>query len=443
MGRWRHLLRALHVAALAARIYLGYKLISLRERRLGLARERAEALRRAHHTRSARRIYDAAVRLQGPTIKLAQVIGSRPDLVPDEYVQVLSRLQDRVPPRPYAVVRQVLERELGRPEEVFAEFEGEPIAAATWAQVHRARLRDGRRVAVKVQYPDLDGIVQVDLSTLRLLLSLLGKLERGLDFMPIVEELQEFIPQELDFRQEARNARDMARIFADWPNVVVPAVVEEHTTRQVLVLEYVDGIKISDVAALERAGIDPQQVARLLLEVYCHQILVHGFFNADPHPGNILVQPGPRMVLLDFGLCRRLPPRFHRGYRRLSRAMLVGETEELVQAFAELGFRTQRWDPALLLAFREAFLAGARPGRAYADGELVAEANACLLRLFRRNPLVDYPREVVLIMRAVGLLSGLGRCLDSRADWIGLTLRYLPPEEPGGSLGHSQALEAL
>jgi len=428
MQRWRFLARGLRVALLAARIYLGYKLISLRERWLGLAGEQAQALRRAHHTASAQRIYRTAVRLQGPTIKLAQVIGSRPDLVPDEYVQVLSRLQDRVPPRPYAVVRRVLEEELGRPEEAFAELEPQPIAAATWAQVHRARLHDGRRVAVKVQYPDLEGIVRVDLATLRLLLSALNRLERGLDFTPIAEELQEFVPQELDFRQEAANARAMAAIFAGWPQVVVPTVVDRYTTRRVLVLEYLEGIKVSDVAALRRAGIDPQAVAQLLLEVYCHQILVHGFFNADPHPGNFLVQPGPRLVLLDFGLCRRLPPSFHRGYLRLTRAMLAGGTEELVQALAELGFRTQRWDPSLLLAFREAFLAGARPGYAYADGELVAEANARLLRLFRQNPLVGYPREVVLILRAVGLLSGLGRHLDSRADWVGLTLRYLPQE---------------
>ena len=428
MQHWRYLHRALRVALLAARIYLGYKLISLRQRWLGLGEEAAEALRRSHHTASARRIYELAVRLQGPTIKLAQVIGSRPDLVPDEYVQVLSRLQDKVPPRPYAVVRQVLERELGRPEEVFAEFDPEPIAAATWAQVHRARLHDGRQVAVKVQYPDLDGVVAVDMSTLRFLLSVLNRLERGLDFMPIVDELQEFIPLELDFRREAENAETMASIFADWPNVVVPSVFRDYSTRRVLVLEYVEGTKVSDVAAMQRAGVDPQEVAQLLLEVYCHQILVHGFFNADPHPGNFLVQPGPRLVLLDFGLCRRLPPEFHRGYLRLTRAMLTGESEELVQAFADLGFRTQRWDPSLLLAFREAFLAGARPGYAYADGELVAEANARLLRLFRQNPLVSYPREVVLIMRAVGLLSGLGRYLDSRADWIGLTLRYLPSE---------------
>jgi len=427
LGR-SHLARALRVALLAARIYLGYKLISLREKRLGLSSERAEALRRSHHTWSARNIYATAVRLQGPMIKLAQVIGSRPDLVPDEYVQVLSRLQDRVPPRPYSVVRQVLERELGRPEEVFTEFEPEPVAAASWAQVHRARLHDGRRVAVKVQYPDMEGVVRVDLATLRLLLSILNRLERGLDFMPIVEELQEFIPQELDFLREAENAQAMARVFADWPNVVVPAVVRECTTRRVLVLEYVDGVKVSDVAAMQRLGIDPQQVAQLLLEVYCQQILVHGFFNADPHPGNFLVQPGPRLVLLDFGLCRRLPPEFHRGYLRLTRAMLTGQPDELVQAFTDLGFRTQRWDPDLLVAFRESFLARARPGYAYADGSLVAAADARLLRLFRQNPLVGYPREVVLIMRAVGLLSGLGRSLDSRADWIGLTLRYLPAE---------------
>ncbi len=424
-SHWQRLRRLLIVTSLAARIYVVYKFISFRERYLGLPRAVAEAKRRAHHRWSARRIYRAAVALQGPMIKLGQIIGSRPDLVPEEYIQVLSRLQDQVPPRPYAVVRRALERELGRPDEVFAEFERQPIAAASWAQVHRARLRDGRQVAVKVQYPGVEELARLDTAVISHLLRLLNRLERGLNLMPIAEELAQYIPLELDFRNEARNAETMAALFDGWPEVIVPRVVWEYTTRRLLVLEFVEGLKISDTAALAQAGIDPQEVARLLLEVYTRQIFVHGFFNADPHPGNFLVQPGPRLVLLDFGLCRRLPEEFRRTYVRLTRAMLLNQPQEVMDAFAALGMRTEQPDPQLFLVFRDSFLSGVKPGHAYADLELVVEGNMRLMRALRHNPLVEYPRELVLIMRALGLLSGVGRLLDSRVDWISLVLRIL------------------
>lgn len=418
--------RFLAVSSLAARVYLGYKAITLRHSRGLLTDEQAEARRRAHHTWCARQLYRLAVQRQGLLIKLGQLIGSRPDLIPDEYIPILSRLQDRVPPRPFPLIQRRIARELARPlSDVFADFEPEPIAAASLAQVHRATLKDGRTVAVKVQYPGIWGIVQTDLSSISLLLRLLSLLERNLNFAPIIQELSHNVPLELDFINEGHNADIIARNFAARDDIIVPAIIWEYTTRRVLVMEYLEGIKITDVAAMRDAGIDPQAVAQLVTEAYCEQLYLHGMFHADPHPGNLFVRPGPKLILLDFGLCRQLDDQFRLGYARLVNAMLTWEPEEMAQAFRDLGFRTRRLsDPTPLLVMARAFMDSSAPGRAYADPDLVSQANARVARAVRANPITDIPREFLLIMRVMGLLSGLGKHLDSRVDVINTVLPY-------------------
>ncbi|MEX0800012.1 MAG: AarF/UbiB family protein [Dehalococcoidia bacterium] len=414
------------VSSLAARIYLGYKAITVRQQRFNLSDEEAAARRRAHHEWSAKQLYNLAVRNQGLLIKFGQVIGSRPDLIPDEYVDTLSRLHDQVPPRPYAVVERQITRELRRPiADVFDELDREPIAAASLAQVHRGRLKDGREVAVKVQYPGIWDIVQTDLDSIRFLLRILDVLERNLDFGPIIEEIRYNFPQELDFINEGHNAELIAANFASRRDIVVPQIYWEYTTRRVLVMEFLEGIKITDIAALEAAGIDKQALSQLVTEAYCEQLYIHGVFHADPHPGNLLVRPGPTLVMLDFGLCRKLDDQFRLGYARLVHSMMTGEAMQMVQAFRDLGFRTKRAeDPTPYLVMGRAFMETSKPGQAYADPDLVAEANARIARAIRANPIVEIPREFLLIMRVLGLLSGLGKRLDSQVDWVGTILPY-------------------
>jgi len=426
MGHSRDLGRIQRFAAvgvLAARIYLGYKAISVRERYLGL--RAAEVKRSAYHRRSAAQAYRLAVKLKGLMIKAGQIIASRADLVPEEYVLVLSRLLDEVPPKPYPVMERMLVEELKRPvNEVFAEFDRQPIAAASLAQVHKARLKDGRLVAVKIQYPGIWDIVQTDLRTLRFLLSLATRMERGLNFRPIQDELSDSIPKELDFINEGRNMEAIAANFAGRPNIIVPEVIWKHTTRRVLTMEFLDGIKITDVAAMEAAGIDVQAVAQLVIDTFCEQIFLHGIFHADPHPGNLFVQPGPRLVLLDFGQCRRLSDPFRLGFAHLAEAILNGNPGEIPAAFRALGFQTRDADPAPLLLLGKAFLGVTTPGRSYVDPELFAQANARLSRALRANPLIHLPQEFVFIMRVLGLLSGLGKRLDSRVNLITTMLPF-------------------
>ncbi|MEE8347806.1 MAG: ABC1 kinase family protein [Dehalococcoidia bacterium] len=426
MNAGDRLRRFLAVSSLAGRIYLGYKAITVRERRLNLPADEAESRRRDHHAWSAQEIYNLAVRQQGLLIKFGQIIGSRPDLIPDEYVSALSRLQDQVPARPFPVIERQVVRELRRPlNDVFAQFDREPIASASLAQVHRATLKDGRTVAVKVQYPGIWDIVRTDLDSIRLLLRILAVLERNLDFGPIIEEVCRNVPLELDFINEGHNAELIAANFGSRQDIIVPRIHWEYTTRRVLVMELLEGIKITDVDSLEGAGIDLQAVSQLVTDAYCEQLFLHGVFHADPHPGNLFVRPGPQLVMLDFGLCRKLDDQFRLGYAKLVNAMVTGNAGEMVQAFRDLGFRAKNADdPLPFLAMGRAFLESSQPGRGYADPDLVAEANARMARAIRANPIVEIPREFLLIMRVTGLLSGLGKRLDSRVDMLATLLPY-------------------
>ncbi len=434
------LVRFLDTSALAARVYLGYKGITVAEKRLGI--KDAPQRRSRHHTGSARSLYDLAVRRQGLLIKFGQIVGSRPDLIPDEYIAVLSRLQDQVPPRPFDVIRRRIERQLERPlADVFSHFEEKPIAAASLAQVHRARLKraaassglgprstdgwDGLDVAVKVQYPGIQSIVDNDLRNIRFLLRILSRFERNLDFSPLIEEISHNVPLELDFINEGHNAEIIARNFESREDIIVPKIIWEYSTRRVLVMEYLEGIKITDLAGLERAGIDTQAVAQLVIDAYCEQLYLHGMFHADPHPGNLFVQPGPKLIMLDFGLCRQLDDKFRLGYARLVNAMLTWNIPDMVRAFLDLGVKVRNpGDTAVYLELGRGFTEVGQEGRAYADPDLVAEANQRMSKAIRANPITDIPREFLLIGRVVGLLSGLGKHLDSRVNMVETIVPY-------------------
>lgn len=422
--------RFVTVGGLAAMVYGGYKLISVREQNLGLRHEAAEEKRHDHHLWSANRFYDIAVTRQGLLIKLGQIIGSRPDLIPDEYIDILSRLQDAVPPRPFSQIKRVIEKRLKRPlEDVFARFEETPIASASLAQVHKAELKDGSVVAVKVQYPGIEQIVENDLRNVRFLLRILAKFERNLDFAPIIEEISANVPLELDFINEGHNAELIAKNFAGRDDLIVPKIHWEYTSRRLLVMEFMEGIKVTDLPSLQRIGVDPNAVAQLVTDVYCEQLYLHGMFHADPHPGNLLVQRmpngNPRLVMLDFGLCRQYDDKFRLAYAAMVNAMLRWDLPEMIEAFKVLGVKVKDPnDPMVYIELGRAFMETARPGTAYADADLVAESNERLTKVVRANPIVDIPREILLIMRVAGLLSGLGKHLDSRVDVTATLLPY-------------------
>ncbi|MEE2672709.1 MAG: AarF/UbiB family protein [Myxococcota bacterium] len=424
--------RARRIGVTFGRVYLGIKKSQFIARHVSPP-DMAERWS-AHHSESAHAIYEAALELRGLILKGCQFIGSRADVLPSEYIEILSGLQDRVPAKRFAIVRKTVEAELKRPlEDVFDAFDESPIASASLAQVHPAVLRSGERVAVKVQYPEIESLVRSDLSNLRVLFRTLGLLERDFDLMPLVDELGSQMPLELDFVNEGRNAEKISDFYADRDDIYVPRIHWEYTTRRVLVSEFIDGLKISDVTALRSAGLDPDVIMRTLIEAYCEQILSRGFFHADPHPGNLIVQPdrtengGARLVFVDFGLAKELPSSFRQGILEFTASLVQGDAEHMAEALHALGFETRRGGVEALHEIAKVVLETALRLRqqSWLDRDVAADAAQELPRMIRENPIVRVPSHVVLLGRVVGLLSGLGRSLEARIDMLQTILPYV------------------
>ncbi|WP_322795754.1 ABC1 kinase family protein [Tepidiforma sp.] len=391
--------------------------------------ERARRLSNAHLA-SARRIYALATRMEGLLIKTCQFISSRADIAPPEYISVLSRLQDRVPARPFREVVEQVRRELGdHPDRLFAQFSRRPIASASLAQVHRARTRDGRDVAVKVQYPGIDRVIETDLRNISLLVKILARIEPNFDFRIVMQELNRQVPRELDFVLEGQSAERVARDLAHRGDIRIPRVLWEYTARRVLTTEFIEAIKISDIPAMLAAGIDPNRVALIVTEAYCEQILVHGYFHADPHPGNLFVLPGPVVVFLDFGLSKELPEDFRLNYARLVVALMRQDDREMVEAFRAIGFRTKSEDPESLIALGRSFFEAAGPDqKPYMDADVMPEVNERLARVLNANPVTEIPADILLIFRVLGLMSGLQKRLESTINMIDTITPYAEAE---------------
>ncbi len=395
----RRLRRSARVGRTAARIYFGYKRTQRRARKL--APGEAAAAWEARHEQSAELLYRLATDLRGLYIKSGQFIGTRTDLLPGAYTRSLSRLQDAVPPHPFGVVRATIEEQFGAAlEDLFARFEEEPLAAASLAQVHRAQLPDGRGVVVKVQYPEVAGLVRLDVRNLRTLVGIVARLEPNFDFRTVVNEIASQVPLELDFEREAEMTRRVRQNLAHLPGVVVPGVVDGYVRPKVLVTEYVDGARLLDAERRDAHAPDRAALAQVITSAYGHQIMVDGLFQADPHPGNILVLPGGRVALLDFGLTKELPDAARRGFARLVLGTANRDGEAIMAAFRELGVRVRNEDPEAVLATLSILF---EPRPIDAGPRELRERN----RAMRANPVEQIPGDLVLLGRVIGLLRGV------------------------------------
>lgn len=289
-----------------------------------------------------------AIRLGVLLIKLGQFLSARADLLPEQALAVLATLQDEVPAESFEHVVQVIETELGKPvEQLFSVLEPEATAAASLGQVHKGvLLANGKQVAVKVQRSHIDQLVRMDLRTLRFVIQLISRLvdtSAFIDLMGVYREFKRTVYEEIDYLTEADNARRFRDMFAGDPGIFIPLVYDEYTSRRVLVLEWVEGIKINDYAALEAAGIDRLAVANCTVEAYFHQFFQDGFFHADPHPGNIFVRPGaaggePIIEFVDFGMVGQLTKTMKKAMKDLFVSFVLRDSHALVQALQRLGF---------------------------------------------------------------------------------------------------------
>jgi predicted unusual protein kinase regulating ubiquinone biosynthesis (AarF/ABC1/UbiB family) len=292
----------------------------------------------------ARRIRTTALEMGGVLIKVGQFLSSRVDILPPEYIEELSLLQDEVPGVEFSDIRATAETELGGPlDEFFSDFSEVPLAAASLGQVHVATLPTGQKVAVKVQRPGIEKIVEADLSSLRYIVGWLERftsVRKRIDLSAVLVEFEDTLQLELNYIAEGHHAERIAVMFAHEPCIAVPRVYWSHTTGRLLTLQYMWGIKVTDFPALERHGVSRARVAEILMQAYLKQVLEAGFFHADPHPGNIAVRPGPVVVLLDFGMVGEITPIMRENIRRIFLGVIRRDFDEVLVAAERLGFVT-------------------------------------------------------------------------------------------------------
>ncbi|HVG09444.1 MAG TPA: AarF/ABC1/UbiB kinase family protein [Thermoanaerobaculia bacterium] len=285
----------------------------------------------------------------GPTfIKLGQLLSTRSDLLPQPYLDALSRLQDNIAPFPYAEVEEIVSSELGvRLSKAFSDFDNVPLAAASLGQVHRAKLRDGREVVVKVQRPGIQQIILDDLEAFREMAGFIDKhtdVGRRYVFQDMLEEFRKALLRELDYRREALNLVTLGNNLRRYERIVVPQPVDDYTTSRILTMDYIAGTKITEMSPLSRIDFDGRALADELCRAYLDQILVDGFFHADPHPGNLLITRDGRLALLDLGMVSRIDPQMQERLLKLILAVTDGRGNDVAQIVMQIGTRMEGAD---------------------------------------------------------------------------------------------------
>ncbi|MFZ5975091.1 MAG: 2-polyprenylphenol 6-hydroxylase [Bacillota bacterium] len=281
----------------------------------------------------------------GPTfVKLGQIISTRPDILPHDVIAELEKLQDAVPPFPFEDVKSLIESEFDdKLQNIFKEFNETPLAAASMAQVHLARLNSGRKVVVKVQRPGIERNIYLDLKVLADLASFIDnhtKFGKLYDFTKMVQEFESTLKNELDFRVEGENAETFKENFSKDKGIKVPDISWIHTTRRVLTMEYIEGIRLNDFPALDKAGLDRRVIARNLAVSIFNQILRDGFFHGDPHPGNIMVMPGNAIVFLDLGMVGKLNEERKAQFLKMLMGIAFKNSRLIIQAIVGLDAMT-------------------------------------------------------------------------------------------------------
>ncbi len=392
---------------------------------LVLPRRLERARRNRIHRRNARSFLETATRLRGVLIKIGQFLSTRVDVLPDAFTEELAQLQDRLPPLDFPVIRERVSAEFGRDlDQIFPQFAPTPLAAASLGQVHEATLPDGQRVAVKVQYPDIADIVRTDLKALRWATRTFQWWIPDIRFDLLHDEFCHILSQELDYIQEGRFAEAFRRNFAKDPRVLVPRVFWEYTTPRVLTLEFMDGIKITQVEQLKAKGVDLPALAKLVVEAYMAQLLEHRLFHGDPHPGNLFVQPhpdGPRLIFVDFGIMQPMDSGLYRTIKGGMQAIIERDHPGIVRRMKDLGVvvRTARAREVeelvghLMHEYRD------KPPRELRE-LTVDDLSRDLRELLRVYPYLQLPNHFIILGRTIGMLSGLNAVLDPNLNIIDL-----------------------
>ncbi len=414
-----------------ARLFLGIFRDFYKETRLACKYGVSTARKRmsARHRKRAIQLRKTALEMGGVLIKLGQFFSSRADVMPEEYIEELVKLQDMVPAVPFEEVKQLIQEQFGRPlEKVFKSFDPQAAAAASLAQVHYAQLPDGTPVAVKIQRPSIEHLINIDLATFSFLMEGVDRFTsfgKKVDIPMILNEFNRTLGDELDFIREGYNAEQFRENFKDNEIIYIPKVYWEFSSKKVLTLEKIEGVKINDYATLKKRGIDRSVVAQEVAQSYFKQVLEDGFFHADPHPGNLFVVEGPEITFVDFGMVGLISPLMKDNLRSLVIAIAGRDVDGIVNAFISLGFlRKGVGSFSVKNAIRwmlDNYSSITTNTLSVAD---IEEINEDLKRIMRDEPFT-IPAEFAFLARAFGTLHGLAVGLDPNFDAIEAAAPYV------------------
>ncbi|XP_073130168.1 uncharacterized protein [Henckelia pumila] len=432
--------RRAKVFTLAVVIYLDYKALQQREK--WSRKSNSDDLWEKAHERNAKRVLNLIVELEGLWVKLGQYLSTRADVLPQAYIRLLQQLQDSLPPRPLEEVRQTIKRELGESvDKLFLDFDRSALATASIAQVHRATMMDGKEVVVKVQHEGIKEIILDDLKNAKSIVDWIAWAEPQYNFNPMIDEWCKEAPKELDFNHEAENTRKVSRNLCCKSNcndnninrvdVLIPEVIM--STEKVLVLEYMDGVRLNDSESLEALGVDKQKLVEEITRAYAHQIYVDGFFNGDPHPGNFLVSkiPPHRPILLDFGLTKRLSASMTQAVAKMFLASAEGDYVALLSSFAEMGLKLRLDLPEQMMEIANVFFRTSTvANEAPQNMKILAEQRARNMKIVqdkmklnkkemkRFNPVDAFPGDIIIFGRVINLLRGLSSSMNLRIVYV-------------------------
>ena len=395
-----------------------------RDRRRFLLFGGRRQLTREQRRQRAERLLDALLAL-GPTfIKLGQLLSTRPDVLPPVYVDVLARLQDRVPPADWEDARQVLENEVGPVEEAFEEFDTEAISGASLGQVYLAS-HEGEQVAVKVRRPGVEQLVETDLQVIRWTLPVILYFvddARSFSLSNLADEFATTIRQEMDYEREAGVLREIRNNFTGEDGVTMPRVIDERSGKTVLTMEYVAGTKITDVEALDEQGIDRTALAERLQRTYLQMIVEDGVFHADPHPGNLSVRPDGTLVFYDFGMSGRVEDSVQRNIVEFYLAVADRDIDAILDVLERMGTLSPEADRDLMSEVMELAIRDAR-GEAveqYRVQQIVRQVEGTMYEFPLR-----LPRNLALVLRVATVVEGVCVTLDPEFDFIDVATSYL------------------
>lgn len=418
---WHSVIRFCLVVGTLIPIWWSYLWLYVRGRWLRIPASDARWTRA--HQKNARRFYRTAVRMRGGLIKVGQIISTRVDLVPQPWLDAMTPLQDRAPPMPWDELAASLTEALGgHPDEVFASIDHEAVAAASFGQVHRARTRDGRDVALKIQYADIEMKLRCDLAAMRLAIPLINRFVPKVPLKAIFSEVGEALQAELDYVREADFTERIGANMAELEHVVVPQVVREHTSGRVLCTTYFEGIKITDSVAVREAKLDTHDIIQKTIRAYAKMFFVDGVFQSDPHPGNLMVRRATDgtadVCILDFGQVKVLPPDFQRKLIASAMAFMFRDVDGFARAVVSMGMMNERdvavARPIMVEFFEEMFEMSPEDLRELDLNELKKKVLATVEAI----EAVHIPQDVVLYGRAFSLLSGVVTQLDPSVNGL-------------------------